>query len=122
MWGDLRRDFVIVFGLIMIILFYLIIPMVCPGFPKPALSDVHLVSDYSVGSLRQFTLVSTVTNEGTDGNVLVRTKLINASYQEVREMTEKTIYMHQGDQIDVRTTVSGPADDPYDIVVEALRR
>ena len=100
-----------------------IIPAYCQGFPTPVISQVQLsgVSPSGTGSL-VFLVDTTIVNEGTSGNVIVCTKLVNASQNSIAGRTTTTLYMTGGEKRIFRTTVTGPAGTPYTIVVDADRR
>ena len=117
-----RMDFAIVLGVITTIGVFLIIPAVCPGFPRPVVTDIGYSYASSSGGMERFYLTGTVSNEGTSGNVVVTAKLVNASTQAVRVRSADTIYMKSGERRAIHMMVTGLATEPYDIVVEAQKK
>jgi hypothetical protein len=117
-----KMDFAIVLGVLVTIGFFLIIPAVCPGFPKPVVTDIGYSYTSSSGGAENFYLTGTVSNQGTSGNVVVTAKLVNASSQAVRVRSADTIYMQPGERRAISMTVTGVAKEPYEIVVEAQKK
>ena len=103
--------------------FIVMIPAVCQGFPTPVISHVQLsgASPAADGTLA-FSVNTMVTNEGTGGNVVIITKLVNASRNSVEGRSTKILYMTAGEKRSIRTMVNGPAGTPHLIVVEAERK
>ena len=93
-----RMDFAIVLGVLITIGFFLIIPAVCPGFPKPVVTDIGYSYASSPGGTERFYLTGMVSNEGTRGNVIVTAKLVNASSETVKAKSADTIFMQPGEQ------------------------
>lgn len=122
MLGDLRRDFVIIFIVILTIAFYFLIPIFIPGFPTPAISRVGVSGISTDRGAVTFAMHCTIANQGTSGNVVVKTMLMNASRHSVESRSLKTVYMNAGEETTVDTTVQGSSGEPYDIVVEADRK
>lgn len=117
-----RMDFAIVLGVLITIGFVLIIPAVCPGFPKPVVSDIGYTYASSSGGAELFYITGMVSNEGTRGNVIITAKLVNASSETVNARSSDTIYMQSGEQRTISMTLTGPAKEPYDIVLEAQKK
>jgi hypothetical protein len=112
-----------VLAIILTLTFYFIIPATCPGFPSPVISRVDLSGIAPVsGTSMDFFIDTTVTNEGTKGNVVIITKLVNASRNSVEGKATRSMYMNAGEVQSIRTTVRGPSGTPYNIVVEAERK
>jgi len=118
-----RRTLAILLALVMTAGFIVMIPAYCPGFPTPRISQVQLsgVSPTGTGSLIFFVNASIV-NDGTGGNVVIRTKLVNVSRNSIEGKSVKTLYMTGGEKRMFLTTVNGPAGAPCKIVVEAERK
>lgn len=118
-----RRWLALALALILTGALIIIIPAYCQGFPTPVISQVQLsgVSPSGTGSL-VFVVDTTIVNEGTNGNVMVFTKLVNASRNSIAGRSTTTLYMTGGEKRIYRTTVTGPAGTPYTIVVDATRR
>ena len=118
-----RRCLAIVLALVLTAALIVIIPAYCKGFPTPIISQVKLsgVSPSGTGGL-VFFVDATIVNEGTGGNVVISTKLVNASRNSVEGRSVRTLYMTGGEKRALRTTVNGPAGIPYKIVVEAERK
>jgi hypothetical protein len=122
MQAGTRREMAVVLGALITIGFFLIIPMICPGFPAPAVRDIRYSSASLPDGTQHFSLTGTVTNEGTRGNVVVTAKLVNASSGTVAAKSTATFFMMPGENKAVSMSVSGRTTEPYDLVLEARRK
>jgi len=118
-----RRYLALVLALVLTVALIVIIPAYCQGFPAPVISQVQLsgISSSGTGST-VYSVDTTVVNEGTGGNVILCTKLVNASRNSIEGRTTRTLYMTGGETRIFRTTVNGPAGSPYTIVVNAEKK
>jgi hypothetical protein len=103
--------------------FILLIPAYCQGFPEPVVSEVRLSGAPSPqGGELYFLIDSVITNEGTGGNVVVTTRLVNTSRDSVEGSSRTEIYMTAQEVRALRTRVGGPSGTPFLITVTAERR
>jgi hypothetical protein len=118
-----KLGFSVILAISLTLSFYFLIPATCPGFPTPVVSRVQL-SDVvpDRGTDLGFIVDITVFNKGTRGNVVIVTKLVNASRNSVEGKTTKTLYMNADEVQYIQTRVRGPSREPYNIVVEAERK
>jgi len=104
-----RRIIAILIGVILIAGFIIGIPAFCQGFPTPVITQVKLTG---VGSdtfgTPVFFVQSTVTNQGTDGYVVITTKLVNASRNSIEAQSRAVQYLKDGEIRTLSTTVKGP--------------
>lgn len=117
-----RREIAVAFGALITIGFFFLVPMVTPGFPRPVVSDVRFYSEPDTGGFQYFYLTGIVKNEGTQGNVIITVKLVNASRGEVMARTSDNVFMLPGDSLTYSKVLTGRTAEPYDIVFEARRR
>ncbi|PKL63783.1 MAG: hypothetical protein CVV32_12075 [Methanomicrobiales archaeon HGW-Methanomicrobiales-3] len=110
-------------ALVLTVALMVIIPAYCQGFPAPVISQVRLseASSSGTGSM-VFFMNTTIVNKGTGGNVIICTKLVNASRNSIEGRSTRTLYMTRGETRIFRTTVNGPAGSPYTIVVDAEKK
>jgi hypothetical protein len=88
---------------------FFLIPAISPGFPIPVVSSVQLASVSPSGSANlDFVVDTTLFNKGTKGNVIVVTKLVNASRNSIEGKESRTLYMNADEVRSIRTTVKGP--------------
>lgn len=120
--ADTRREIAVGFGALITIGFFLIIPAICPGFPRPIVTGIQYSSASSPDGSQNFVLTGTVTNEGTRGNVVVNAKLVNASSETVVAKSATTIFMMPGEKRTITMTVRGQTTEPYDLVLEAQKK
>jgi hypothetical protein len=118
-----RRIIAILIFVIMTIIFIIVIPAICPGFPTPKITQVDpFCFQLSDGETFQCDVNASVTNQGTNGYVIVVTKLVNTTRNSIESKSSKTIYMKAGDTQTINTIVSVPRSSPCSLVVEAERR
>lgn len=118
-----QRCLALVLALVLTIALIVIIPAYCQGFPVPVISQVRLSGATSSGTGSMvFFVDTTVVNEGTGGNVILCTKLVNASRNSIEGRSTRILYMTGGETRVFRTTVNGPAGSPYTIKVDAEKK
>jgi hypothetical protein len=118
-----KLGFSVILAISLTLSFYFLIPATCPGFPTPVVSQVQLASVTPAGEADlSFIVDITVFNKGTRGNVIIVTKLVNASRNSVEGKATRTLYMNADEVQYIRTTVKGPSREPYNIVVEIERK
>jgi hypothetical protein len=110
-------------ALVLTLIFYFLIPIISPGFPTPVITSVQLSGASPMGGgILLFSVDSEIVNKGTGGNVIISTKMVNASRNSIEGISSKNLYMSAGEKRTIRTTVKGPKDSPCLVVVEAERR
>lgn len=118
-----KLGFSVILAVSLTLLFYFLIPATCPGFPVPVVSSVQRVSvTPSAEPNMDFVVRAMVFNKGTRGNVVVVTKLVNASRNSIEGKMTRTPYMNPDEVQEIRTTVKGPSGEPYLVMVEAERK
>jgi hypothetical protein len=118
-----KLGFSVILAISLTLLFFFLIPAISPGFPIPVVSSVQLASVSPAGDTNlDFIVDTTLFNKGTKGNVIVVTKLVNASRNSIEAKTSRTLYMNPDEVRSIRTTVKGPSGEPLNIVVEAERK
>jgi hypothetical protein len=117
-----RLDMLVFATIILTVLFFCITPAIFPGFPRPVLADTNITYSQSSPGVLQVHAQTTVTNEGTRGNVVITLKLVNASTQTVKLKSAETVYLQQGEQRTIMRTIRGSIHEPYDIVIDAERK
>jgi hypothetical protein len=118
-----RRMDILVIGLIIVtVLFFCFAPAVFPGFPRPVLTDTDFSYTQSSGGILHVLMTSNVTNEGTQGNVVITMKLVNTSSRSEKGTATVTFYMQEDETRRVSMTVIGRVNEPYDVVVEGKRK
>lgn len=120
-----KRSIALIVAVLLVLAFIIGIPAVCPGFPVPVVTKIEIngVSSNS-GNANDFSVVSQITNKGTAGNVVIRTRLLNASRDSVEAETRAVIYMRANEQRSFTTRVSTPSGGggPYQVAIVAERR
>lgn len=118
-----KIGFSVLLAISLTLVFYFLIPAISPGFPTPVVSQVKLAGVSPPGGTHQdFFVDATVFNKGTRGNVVVVTKLVNASRNSIEGSETISLYMNADEVRFIRTTVRGPSREAYNIVVEAERK
>jgi hypothetical protein len=76
------------------------------------------------GEAGEFSIMAHITNKGTAGNVVIRTRLLNASRESVEAETKMVIYMRANEERTFTTRVHTPAGDwePYQAAIVVERR
>jgi len=117
-----RTEIAVVFGALITIGFFLIIPAICPGFPRPVVTGAQYSSVPLPDGTQNFVMTSTVTNEGTRGNVGVNAELVNASSETVVAKSTTILFMMPGEKRTVTMSVTGRTREPYNLVLEAQKK
>ena len=118
-----RRAIAIALGILITAVFIIGIPAFCPGFPDPVVTQVRLADTSNAGGeLSNFFVESQIINQGSDGNIIIITKLVNASRNSVEGKSTRMLFMKAKENRTVQTYVSGPGRAPCQIVVDASRR
>lgn len=120
-----RRCIALVVAAVLALAFIVVIPAVCPGFPVPVVSQIEVTgASMGSGGAGDFSVESRIINKGTAGNVVIRTRLLDASRDSVEAESRMVVYMRAGEQRSITTRVSTPSGGggPYRAEIVAERR
>jgi hypothetical protein len=117
-----RMDILVFCTIIITVLFFCFSPAIFPGFPNPTLAGTNITYAKTTAGALQVYLKTTVTNEGTRGNVVITLKLVNASSHSTKQKSSVTVFLQPGEKRIISQTMSAWVNEPYDVVVEAQRK
>jgi hypothetical protein len=117
-----KMDAALLLGILLAIILYFLIPATCPGFPRPLVKQIYYSNQTTTDGDRIFHIDGRVTNEGTRGNVVITTALVNVTNTTQIVNSTTIVFMQQGQEISVKTTLTGRTSEPCEIRITARRR
>jgi hypothetical protein len=112
----------ILLGVLLTIVLYFLIPATCPGFPRPVVKQISYANDTTSAGDRIFYITGIVGNEGTRGNVIVTTALMNTTNKTGLTNTSTTVFMLPGEEKTIRAVLTGRVSEPCEIRITAHRK
>jgi hypothetical protein len=118
-----NREIAVLLAVLLAVVLYLLIPAVCPGFPRPVVTHIYYSNSSTPDGGRLYTMDGRITNEGTRGNVLVTAQLINVTNQTPMEKSAgQVVFMMEREDKSVHLQLTGLESEPYGIKFEVQRR